>query len=51
LAEQHEGHRDVRLEFSRGRPNNFFFFYFSKQKKNKRKFFRKSGGTRLGVNK
>lgn len=42
LAEQHEGHRDVRLEFSRGGPNNFFFF--------NQKFW-KSCGTRLGVKK
>jgi hypothetical protein len=51
LAEQHEGHRDVRLEFSRGRPKQLFFLFPNKRKKKKRNFFRKSGGTRLGVNK
>jgi hypothetical protein len=41
LAEQHEGHRDVRLEFSRGRPNNFFFFFLTKEKKKNEIFFEK----------
>jgi hypothetical protein len=34
LAEQHEGHRDVRLEFSRGRPKQLFFLFPNKRKKN-----------------